>query len=144
MFTLSPLELFGALIVAHMLCDYPLQGDFLAKAKNHRAPLPGVPWQQALAAHSLIHGGAVWLLTGLWWLGAAETAAHALTDYLKSDRRPGFGFHSDQAVHILFKGLWVLIAMGGAYATIWAVSLGGGIAMYLVTTMLSKRKEVSE
>lgn len=143
MFTLGPLELFGALVVAHMLCDYPLQGDFLAKAKNHRAPLPGVPWGQALAAHSVIHGGAVWLLTGIWWLGAAETTAHALIDYLKSDRRPGFGFNSDQAIHILCKGLWALIAVGTGEAIIWIVALGGGIATYLIMTMLSKREEAT-
>lgn len=32
------------LLAGHALCDYPLQGDFLAKAKNRAAPLPGVPW----------------------------------------------------------------------------------------------------
>ena len=32
------------LMVGHALADYPLQGDFLAKAKNRTAPIPGVPW----------------------------------------------------------------------------------------------------
>ena len=105
MLSLSPLELFGALIVAHMLCDYPLQGDFLAKAKNHTAPIPGVPWQQALASHSIIHGGAVWLLTGIWWLGLLEALSHALIDWAKSQKH--FGFHTDQFLHVAFKALWV-------------------------------------
>lgn len=26
-----------ALLIAHALCDYPLQNDFLSKAKNHTA-----------------------------------------------------------------------------------------------------------
>ena len=47
------------LVVAHFLCDFPLQGDFLAKAKNPEAPLPGVPWQWAMLAHAAIHAGAV-------------------------------------------------------------------------------------
>jgi hypothetical protein len=36
-----------------------------------------VPWYQALGAHALIHGGVVWLLTGIWWIGLAEAALHA-------------------------------------------------------------------
>jgi len=51
------------LISAHFLCDYPLQGDFLARGKNHKAPLQGVPWYQCLVAHSVIHGAAATLLT---------------------------------------------------------------------------------
>jgi len=138
MFNLSPLEMFGALVVAHMVCDYPLQGDFLAKAKNHRAPLHGVPWQQALAAHSIIHGGAVWLITGLWWLGAAEVLAHALTDYLKCDRRPGFGFNNDQAVHIIFKGLWVAIASGGTIGLFAAGLIGAFFIGYFGILLTSQ------
>lgn len=36
--------LFAALVAGHALADYPLQGDFLARAKNRAAPIPGVPW----------------------------------------------------------------------------------------------------
>ncbi|MFM1977463.1 MAG: hypothetical protein RL145_2309, partial [Pseudomonadota bacterium] len=45
---LNPLSLLYLLIVAHFICDYPLQGDFLSKAKNLTAPIPGVPWWQAM------------------------------------------------------------------------------------------------
>lgn len=31
--------MFGALMLAHALADYPLQGDFLSKAKNRAAAL---------------------------------------------------------------------------------------------------------
>lgn len=48
-----------ALLAGHALADYPLQGDFLSKAKNRTAPIPGVPWQQALGAHVVIHGAFV-------------------------------------------------------------------------------------
>jgi hypothetical protein len=44
--------LFGALVAAHALCDYPLQGDFLARAKNRAAPIAGVPWYQDCQARA--------------------------------------------------------------------------------------------
>lgn len=104
-------ELFGLLVFAHMLGDYPLQGEFLAKAKNRFAPLCGVPWYQALAAHSLIHGGLVGIVTGSIWLGLAETLLHAWIDDLKCRNR--IGYNLDQALHLLCKLLWVgLMATG--------------------------------
>ena len=38
------IQILGFLLAAHALADYPLQGDFLSKAKNRFAPLIGVPW----------------------------------------------------------------------------------------------------
>jgi hypothetical protein len=38
------LKLFLLLLVVHALCDYPLQGGFLARGKNEINPIPGVPW----------------------------------------------------------------------------------------------------
>ena len=35
-------KLIGILILCHFIFDYPLQGDFLAKAKNETAPIPAV------------------------------------------------------------------------------------------------------
>lgn len=107
---MTPPLMLLALIIAHTVCDYPLQGDFLARAKNHKLPIPGVPFYQALGAHALMHGGAVWVLTGIWWLGAMEIAAHALIDYAKCDGR--VGFNVDQGLHIVCKGSYVLILMG--------------------------------
>jgi hypothetical protein len=102
------LSLFGALTAAHAICDYPLQGDFLARAKNRAAPIAGVPWYQALGAHAIIHGGAVALLTGIPFLGLLEAAAHAFIDDLKCTGR--IGFNVDQAAHIGCKLLWAAIA----------------------------------
>jgi hypothetical protein len=101
-------EMFGALVAAHALCDYPLQGDFLARAKNRTLPIPGVPWYQALGAHAVIHGGAVALLTGMPLLGVAETLAHAAIDDAKCTGK--IGFNTDQALHIVCKALWVVFA----------------------------------
>jgi len=103
--------LFFALLIGHALADYPLQGDFLARAKNHTAPIPGVPWYQALTAHALIHGGMVWAITGCWWLGALEAIFHAAIDHCKCI---GFiNFNIDQAAHVICKGWWAAAVVWG-------------------------------
>lgn len=96
-----------AMIVWHALADYPLQGDFLAKAKNRMAPIPGVPWYQALGAHAAIHAGGVGFITGSAWLGLAEFAAHFLIDDAKCRGR--IGFNADQAMHMACKAAWVIV-----------------------------------
>lgn len=100
-----------AMIAAHALADYPLQGDFLSKAKNRSAPLPGVPWYQALAAHSIIHGAAVALLTKRPLLGVAETVIHAATDHAKCAGR--LTYNQDQAIHLACKVLWAALSPKG-------------------------------
>lgn len=105
---MSPAEMLGALLVGHAVCDYPLQGDFLARAKNRTAAIPGTPWWQALGAHALIHAGAVAAITGLWWLGVAEFFAHAVTDDAKC--RGQLTFNQDQAIHAGCKLAWAAIA----------------------------------
>ena len=96
--------LFWWLLVGHALADYPLQGDFLAKAKNHRAPLPNTPWFTCLLAHALIQGGMVAFVTGHVSLGIAEFVAHTIIDYGKSDG--WYDFNIDQLLHIICKLLW--------------------------------------
>lgn len=104
---MTPIEMFGLLIFGHALADYPLQGDFLARAKNHTAPVPGFPWWHALGAHAVIHGGFVGVITGIWWLGIAEAVAHFAIDDLKCRSR--IGLNTDQALHVACKGCWLLI-----------------------------------
>lgn len=107
------IELLFLLVCAHALADYPLQGDFLARAKNRRDPLPGMPWYHALGAHAAIHAGFVALLTGSVWLGLAEFVAHAATDHAKCAGR--IGFDTDQAIHVACKVAWVgALAYAGA------------------------------
>jgi hypothetical protein len=96
------------LIAGHALCDYPLQGDFLAKAKNRTAPIPGVPWYQALGAHAAIHGGMVALVTGSTAMGIAETTIHALTDDMKC--RGKLSYNQDQVIHLACKVLWAALS----------------------------------
>lgn len=106
---MNALELLVALICAHFICDYPLQGDFLSKAKSRWAPVPGVPWYQAMVAHAAIHGAAVWLLTTIWWLGLAEAVAHALIDDQKCRGR--LTFNQDQMAHGFCKVVWLMTAI---------------------------------
>jgi len=102
------LSRFIMLAGAHALADYPLQGDFLAKAKNRALPIPGVPWWQALGAHAIIHGAAVAAITKSPALGIAETVIHAITDDLKCNGR--LSYNQDQAIHLACKVLWLVLS----------------------------------
>lgn len=104
------------LIFGHAVADYPLQGDFLSKAKNHRAALPGVPWYQGLIWHAVIQGGIVALVlvafhvphAELWGMG--EFVVHCVIDYAKC--QGWTRFNADQALHVACKvALVVLVAV---------------------------------
>jgi len=105
------IELFALMVFTHALADYPLQGDFLSRAKNHTAPIPGAPWYQALAAHSVIHAGFVFLITGSAPLAALELAIHALTDHAKCAGL--ISYDQDQAIHIGCKIAWAALTVWG-------------------------------
>lgn len=106
------LQLFCALCIGHALADYPLQGGFLAAAKNHRRPTPGVPPIIALSAHAAIHAGMVWAATGHFALGACEFVAHTVIDFLKCDGR--LSFTADQVCHVACKALWILFLLASS------------------------------
>ncbi len=101
------IELFALLVFAHFLFDYPLQGDFLLRAKNRFEPIQHVPWYQAMFAHTAMHGFAVWFITGIPLLGLAEMAIHWIADDLKG--RGELTYNQDQAIHIICKVVWALI-----------------------------------
>lgn len=102
------IRIFALLVFAHSLADYPLQGDFLSKAKNKWAPIAGVPWWQALGAHAVIHAGFVYIITGSLALALAEFVSHALIDHNKCAGR--IGFNTDQLLHVGCKLAWAAIA----------------------------------
>ena len=91
------------LLVGHALADYPLQGDFLAKAKL--GTIHGIPGWYALAVHSTIHAGFVLWFTGIEELAAVEFVAHFIIDKLKINNR--ISFMVDQALHIACKLAYV-------------------------------------
>lgn len=108
---MQTLDMLGLLIAGHAMADYPLQGDFLAKAKSRTAPLAGVPWYQALGAHAAIHAGFVGVITDSVALAICEFSAHCLIDDAKCAGR--ITYNQDQALHIACKVLWVTLIAGG-------------------------------
>ncbi|RTL25819.1 MAG: DUF3307 domain-containing protein [Rhodocyclaceae bacterium] len=104
------METLALLLIVHALCDYPLQGDFLSRAKNPSAPIDGVPWQWAMAAHCAIHAGGVWLVTMSWPLAAIEFLAHWFIDSLKCHRF--ISFSVDQAMHLACKVIIAAVVWG--------------------------------
>lgn len=98
------------LLFGHALADYPLQGDFLSRAKR-RDGVPGFPWWLALSSHALIHGGFTALITGSVLLGVAETINHFVIDYAKCQNK--IGIVTDQALHVFCKVLYVVIIFLG-------------------------------
>lgn len=110
---MTALAIFCWLVVGHALADYPLQGDFLARAKNHRQPIDGFPPWVALWAHSIIHAGAVAFVFSLygppaavWLFGLVELLFHARLDWLKCEGRNSLEY--DQFMHVACKALYVL------------------------------------
>lgn len=108
------LTLLLLLCAGHALCDYPLQGDFLARGKNHTAPLPHVPWRQCLLAHSLIHAGMVLLITGSLDLALLELVIHGATDWAKCE--DWISFDVDQTIHYNCKLVYAALATWGVFA----------------------------
>jgi len=106
---------FFLLLVGHAMSDFALQTEAMAFGKNRfngppknydpekHGPLAKV-WPFWLSAHALISGGAVYIVTGVWWLGLAETVFHWWIDYQKTGK--AFGVYYDQMLHILCKFLW--------------------------------------
>lgn len=111
------LTLLFALVIGHVLADYPLQGEYLALNKNrHYRPSNGVIqpkglWIHCLGAHCLIHAGIVWLITGRVFLGVIEFVLHFIIDAMKSEKKTTF--HSDQVLHIACRVGYVVALMWG-------------------------------
>lgn len=105
-FTMLALLIFG-----HCLADYPLQSDFLAQGKNRHTALGETFWPHCLSAHSIIHGGFVGVITGSLWMGIAEAAIHAVTDFAKCEGK--ISMRVDQSIHYGCKAVWAAIAVFG-------------------------------
>jgi len=101
------------MLIGHAVADYPLQGDWLSKAKNPTLNLVAgqTIWPLALMSHAAIHAGAVKLATGSWVLAAAEFSAHTFIDFVKC--RGIISYNQDQAAHIGCKLCWAgLLCLG--------------------------------
>jgi hypothetical protein len=100
------------------VADFALQGKFLAIRKNRHiksidyiGDSPGSLWVYCLTAHSLVHAGAVWVVTGNPVFAFAEFVIHWLIDFVKCEKWTNF--HQDQGLHILSKAVYVAIAVWG-------------------------------
>jgi hypothetical protein len=109
-------NLLVALIALHWLCDFPLQNDFLARAKNHQKPLPGVPWWYCLVAHAGLQAAGVALVLPPEY-ALAELIAHTVIDWAKSEGLLGngeLGFVVDQALHLGLRAAYAGIYVAGS------------------------------
>lgn len=105
-----------AMIIGHAFGDFPLQGEFLAVGKNRHLDgakqfggVPGPPhlWIYALTAHSLIHSGIVWLITGSPVLAVVEMVAHWIIDFIRCEN--WISFSVDQAFHVSCKIIYAVL-----------------------------------
>lgn len=110
---------FLALIFAHLLADYPLQGDFLAnfKGKNHIVLVShaGI-WTGTILVATHLLGFDVTLFDVVWLF-----IVHAVADYLKAkpvgvykklDSLKG-GLLLDQSIHVI--QILILMAYKGMF-----------------------------
>ena len=95
-------------LVGHAAADFVFQPQAMGKGKDRNSDIHRQkdvvdfpPWYIWLTAHSLVHGGAVFLVTGNAILGAAEVLLHWIIDFAKCERWLSFG--QDQALHIACK-----------------------------------------
>ena len=109
------LTIFLALAMGHVLADFPLQGRFMADTKNRHndvsnyfknTPPAGI-WIHTLTGHCLIHGAAVWLITGSAVLASFEIALHWIIDYARCEGWTSF--HTDQILHYVCKIIYAMM-----------------------------------
>lgn len=112
----AALVIFFALVIGHALADFALQPEFIALGKNRNADLskffggakpPAGLWFHALSAHSLIHAGVVWIVTGSVVLGAIELVLHFVIDFIKCEGKTSFSV--DQLLHYLCRIAYVVL-----------------------------------
>ena len=96
------------LIAGHAICDYPLQGDYLAKSKNRNLSGDSAGWRLHLFYHAAIHCGMVFIITHSIAMGLGELVIHGVTDHLKCEKR--ISGRVDQAIHLASKVVWAVIA----------------------------------
>ena len=106
------LELFFLLAALHFVADYPMQGDYMAQAKNKYLPQGKGIWMWVLLAHAMIHGAAVFVSTLMIGIALIEVITHATIDHLKNSGKLGSGskgYMVDQSLHVGLKFLYVVV-----------------------------------
>lgn len=106
---MSFLEIMFLFLITHALVDYPLQGDFLSRAKNPLIPIAGIDWYIPMSMHCLLHAGTVWLVSGNIYLGLTEFILHFTIDTSKCYKK--ISFKTDQYLHILCRILYTILIL---------------------------------
>lgn len=111
------MALFFQFLVGHALGDYVFQRDIMATSKSRHAEIyktagKGFPgWYYWMGSHALVHGGAVFIISGSWVLGVVETVLHFIIDFSKCEH--WISLHVDQLLHILCKAVYVYVILQG-------------------------------
>ena len=103
----GPLALFAAFVLIHVLADFPLQGEYLARQKSRKLADSRSDWIVALVAHCVIHAGGVWLISGSLAMAAVEFILHGTIDLVKGEEK--IGIATDQVLHLVCKLGYVLL-----------------------------------
>lgn len=89
-----------ALIMAHFLCDFALQNDFVANFKARFVnEKKNDMWVWVLSAHCAIHSIPVFLLTKSVTLSVLMFVTHFIIDLTKCEKK--ISFNTDQTLHLL-------------------------------------------
>lgn len=106
------MDLFLILIAIHFLCDFPLQGDFMAINKSKKA---FKDWWVVLIAHCFIHGLGVWAALTLFGYNSGVAissmifmiVSHFMIDLSKNNNL--ISFKTDQLLHLV---ILLIISIG--------------------------------
>lgn len=100
------------LLIGHAFADFALQTPAMANGKSPlnvpknipKGQKPTIVWPYYLSAHTLIHAGAVYVVTGSLLFALAEAVTHFFFDLAKSLNYTNP--HIDQILHLLMKVLY--------------------------------------
>ena len=111
-------QAFFALSIGHAMMDFPLQGEHIALGKNWRLlkklqdpARPEEIWIWCMAAHCLMHAGAVWVVTGSIFFALVEFVTHWIIDVAKCSGKTNF--HQDQLMHYTCKLIYAVLIYFG-------------------------------
>lgn len=98
-----------ALVLAHLVADYTLQGDNVATGKNRNLDPAkfGVPWYYWMAGHAATQALLVGFICNSMLFGMIEFVLHFVIDTGKCEKK--YGIHVDQALHIICKIAYVVL-----------------------------------
>ena len=114
---LSILPVFFQMVIGHAVSDFVLQPDAMGFGKNRNNDAQRTKgalfphWYYWMTSHALVHGGAVYIITGSATLGLLETVLHWMIDFAKCEH--WFNVHVDQSLHILCKILYCVLIVTG-------------------------------